>query len=99
MTTITGSGASVQASSINSGVALNSDIVARLQRWLPNGWFPTAVGTRVFAIMAGLASPLSSVLAQITYVKLQTRVRTATDGFLDMISYDYFGNGLPRLSA
>ena len=99
MTTITGSGASTQALSIDSGIALNSDIVARLQKWLPAGWFPTAVGTRIFATLAGFASSLSTVLAQITYTKLQTRVATATDGFLDMISYDYFGTGLPRLSA
>ncbi len=99
MTTITGSGASIQAPSIDSGIALNSDIVARLQRWLPDGWFPNAVGTRIFAMLAGFATSLSTVQAQIAYVKLQTRVRSATDGFLDMISYDYFGNGLPRHSA
>lgn len=99
MTTITGSGASVQAASSDAGVVLNSDIVARLFKWLPDGWFPRTIGTRIFAMLAGMAAPLSTVLAQITYVRLQTRVRSATDGFLDMISYDYFGDGLPRLSA
>lgn len=95
---IGGTGASVQAASSDAGVALNSDIVARLFKWLPDGWFPRVVGTRILAMLAGMAAPLSSVLAQITYVKLQTRVRSATDGFLDMISYDFFAEGLPRLS-
>lgn len=96
---ITGSGASVQAPCVDAGVVLNSDIVARLQRWLPKGWFPNSVGTRIFAMLTGFSAALSTVLGQITYVKLQTRVSTATDGFLDMISFDYFGTSLPRLSA
>lgn len=99
MTTITGSGASIQANTTDAGTVLNSDILARLQKWLPDGWFPRNIGTRIFAMLAGMAAPLSMVLAQLTYTKLQTRVRSATDGFLDMISYDYFGGALPRLNA
>lgn len=99
MTTITGSGASIQANATDAGTVLNSDILARLQKWLPDGWFPRNIGTRIFAMLAGMAAPLSMVLAQLTYTKLQTRVRSATDGFLDMISYDYFGGALPRLNA
>ncbi|MFL9904229.1 hypothetical protein PQR71_39930 [Paraburkholderia fungorum] len=93
---IYGSGASVQGPPTNSGVGLNSNIVLRLQKWLPNGWFPNAIGTRIFATLSGFSANLSTVLAQITYVKLQTRIRTATDGFLDLISWDFFGPALPR---
>lgn len=93
---ITGSGASVQQASTDSGVVLNSNVVSRLQKWLPNGWFPNTIGTRIFATMSGFSANLSTVLAQITYVKLQTRIRSATDGFLDLISWDYFGPALPR---
>ena len=93
---IDGVGASVQAASTDSGVALNSNIVFRLQKWLPSGWFPNNIGTRIFATLSGMSAALSAVLAQITYVKLQTRIRSATDGFLDLISWDFFGPTLPR---
>ncbi len=93
---IYGSGASVQAAPTNAGVGLNSNIVQRLQKWLPSGWFPNTLGTRIFATLSGFSANLSTVLAQITYVKLQTRIKTATDGFLDLISWDYFGPTLPR---
>jgi len=95
---INGSGASVQAISTDAGSVVNSNIIYRLQRWLPSGWFPTIIGTRIFATLAGFSAALSNVLAQINYTKLQTRIKTATDGFLDMISWDYFGPTLPRLT-
>jgi hypothetical protein len=95
-TDISGTGASTQKHVADAGVALNSNIVFRLQKWLPNGWFPTALGTRIFATLAGASAALSTVLAQITYVKLQTRIKTATDGFLDLISWDFLGTALPR---
>lgn len=74
-----------------------NDVLARLQRWLPQGWFPTATGTRIYAILSGFASVLSSIYAMVAYTKLQTRIATATDGFLDLISQDYLGSNLPRL--
>jgi hypothetical protein len=95
---ISGYGASVQSVGIDNGAGLNSNIIARLQKWLPTGWFPNKIGTRIFATLAGFSAALSTVLAQINYVKLQTRIKTATDGFLDLISWDYFGPSLPRLT-
>lgn len=91
-----GSGASVQAPATDAGVGLNSNIVQRLQKWLPPGWFPTGMGTRIFATLFGFSADLTSVWAQIIYTKLQTRIKTATDGFLDLISWDFFGPELPR---
>jgi hypothetical protein len=96
---ISGSGSSAQSASSDSGVALNSNIVFRLQNWLPNGWFPTINGTRIFATLTGFSAALSKVLAQINYTKLQTRIKSATDGFLDLISWDFFGPELPRNGA
>jgi hypothetical protein len=93
---ISGSGASVQAAPASSGVGLNSNIVLRLQKWLPDGWFPNNIGTRIFATLAGFSADLTPVWAQIIYTKLQTRIKTATDGFLDLISWDFFGPTLPR---
>ena len=36
------------------------------------------------------------VYAQLVYAALQTRIGSATDGWLDMIAGDFFGNDLPR---
>lgn len=76
-----------------------SDIVSRLQRWLPQGWFPPDTGTRVFAILSGFASLLASIFSTIAYARLQTRLATITDGFVDLAGSDFFGNLLPRLSG
>lgn len=75
------------------------DLVARLQRWLPQGWFPEDVGTRIYAILSGFASLLSSIFAEIAYTNLQTRLATTTDGFLDLAAFDFFGTNLPRLAG
>lgn len=75
------------------------DIVARLQRWLPQGWFPNDAGTRIYAILSGFASVFATIYAGIAYALLQTRIATATDGFLDLASSDFFGTNLPRLTA
>ncbi|WP_083615571.1 hypothetical protein [Paraburkholderia sp. SOS3] len=50
------------------------------------------------ATLQGPAWALSSIYAQITYAALQTRIATATDGYLDLISNDFFGTSLPRLT-
>lgn len=74
-----------------------NDVIARLQRWLPQGWFPNTPGTRIYAILSGFAAVLSGIYNLVAYAKLQTRVATATDGFLDLASQDYLGPNLPRL--
>ena len=48
--------------------------------------------------LSGPAWALSQIYALIQYAVLQTRIATATDGFLDLISYDFFGGNLPRRS-
>lgn len=77
----------------------SNDLISRLQRWLPQGWFPTRAGTRIYAILSGFASLLSTLYGWAIYLRLQTRIATATDGFLDLASADYFGSLLPRLTA
>lgn len=76
-----------------------ADVVARLQRWLPQGWFPTDTGTRVYAILSGFASLLAFIYSQIAYLRLQTRLASLTDGFVDLASSDFFGGLLPRLNG
>lgn len=79
-------------------VGAQQDIVARLKALLPNGWFRD--GTPILdAVLSGIASALSAVHGLIQYARLQTRIGTATDAFLDLISLDFFGGTLPRKSG
>ena len=75
-----------------------NDIVNRITAVLPNGWFR---GTTPIlnAVLTGISWPLAMVYSLCSYTKLQTRIATATDGFLDLISWDYFGAGLPRKTS
>jgi hypothetical protein len=75
------------------------DIIARLHRWLPTGWFPTDAGTRINALLSGFASLLAVIYSGIVYARLQTRLATMTDGFADLASFDFFDRNLPRLSG
>ena len=67
-----------------------NDFIARLKALLPRGWFaetaPVLTGT-----LAGLSAALAQVYGLISYARLQTRIVTATDAFLDLISFDFFG--------
>jgi hypothetical protein len=72
-----------------------SDMVNRLKRLIPNGWFqePTPI---LDAVLNGAAWALSFGYSLISYTYIQTRIRTATDYFLDLASQDYFGANLQR---
>lgn len=78
------------------------DFAARLRAVLPARWFPdTAPGEKsnspvLDAVLAGIASVWAAVYALLAGAKLQTRIATATDVFLDMIARDFFGAGLQR---
>lgn len=74
-----------------------SDIFSRLKALIPKSWF-RGESPNFDATLQGPAWALSTNYAQITYAALQTRIKTATDGFLDIISLDFFGNDLPRLT-
>ena len=73
------------------------DFQSRIKSLLPANWFkgstPILDGT-----LTGVSTALSSVYGLTAYARLQTRIATATDGFLDLISFDFFGNTLPRAS-
>jgi hypothetical protein len=72
-----------------------NDFFARIKGQIPASWFKTS--PNFDATLQGPAWALSSIYAQITYAQLQTRIATATDGYLDLISADFFGTPLPRL--
>lgn len=73
------------------------DILARIKKLLPR-WF--GQGTSETPVLDGLLQGYSWALAAFftlyLYAKLQTRILTATDGWLDMISADFFGSALLR---
>lgn len=71
-----------------------ADLLKRIKTLLPGGWFGTS--PVLDGVLSGVAKLLSDAYAFIAYARLQTRVRTATGGFLDLIARDFFGTGLSR---
>jgi len=75
------------------------DFSKRIKSTLPTGWFGDITPDSwpvIHALIQGPAYVLAFVFSLIVYAKAQTRIRTATDGWLDIISQDYLGNALPR---
>lgn len=79
-----------------------SDLIGRLQTWLPSRWFPTQAQNgdgsvpRIYALLAGAAATLAQVWTQLQYARAQTRLSTSTDGWLDLGIADFMGDILPR---
>lgn len=75
------------------------DILDRLKRYLPRGWFG-ADGTYpvVEAALSGIAAAFASIYALYAFAKLQTRIATQTGGWLDLTAADFF-DVFPRFSA
>jgi hypothetical protein len=70
------------------------DILNRLKAALPP-WFGT--NTPIMdAVLSGPSSVLSGIYSLIKYATLQTRIGTATDGWLDLIARDFFARGFQR---
>ncbi len=67
----------------------------RLRVMLPKRWFGEQ-SPNLTALLTAIATPWVWLYSLLIYVSNQTRLMTATDGFLDLISYDYFGLDLPR---
>lgn len=70
------------------------DMAARMEAVLPP-WFGTP-SPILSALLAGIGAVWAWVYSLLAYVTLQTRIATATNIFLDMISADFFGDDLPR---
>jgi hypothetical protein len=61
---------------------------------------PASATPDLDGLLAGIAWMWSWVYALWSYARLQTRIATAADAFLDMISLDFFGVGVvPRRSS
>ena len=70
------------------------DLFKRIKSLLPGGWFGES--PVIDGVVTGIARLLSDTHAFIVYARDQTRIRTATDGFLDLIARDFFGSTLKR---
>lgn len=71
------------------------DLLSRIQALLPRGWFGDSP-TILTALLSGFAAIYASLYTVLAYARQQMRILSATDGFLDVISADFFGTGLPR---
>ncbi len=70
------------------------DVFKRIKSVIPR-WFGD-IDPVLDSLINGLSESGAFVYSLYAYAKLQTRIRSATDGFLDMISADFFGALLPR---
>lgn len=71
-----------------------NDVFSRIKATLPP-WFGSTTPI-LDAVTQGLAWAGSFIYSLYAYAKLQTRIKTATDGWLDMIAADFFGTTLLR---
>lgn len=71
-------------------------MLSRIQRLIPNGWFTVGASPLLDGMLAGIANTLAFLYSMLVYLRLQARISTATDGWLDLIAVDFFGNKLFR---
>jgi hypothetical protein len=72
-----------------------NDIVNRLWSALPKRWFAEQ-SPNLTTVLTCIATPWVWLYNFILYVRLQTRLVTATEDWLDLIANDYFGRKLQR---
>lgn len=75
-----------------------ADITARLQQALPKMWFQPDSPV-VLSILGALATAWAWLYSLYAYIVLQSRIKTASDGFLDLIAADFFGTRIARKSS
>ncbi|MFB4339889.1 hypothetical protein RAC90_05280 [Pantoea sp. CS_6] len=72
-----------------------NDIYTRLRGLLPPTWFRDS-SPFLDGVLTACAKALSWCYSLYIYARLQTRISTATGGWLDIVAYDFFGNSLQR---
>jgi hypothetical protein len=74
-----------------------NDFLSRIRALLPP-WFPNPSTAPPFitGLIDAYANMAAWIYSLIQYVTLQTRIATATDGWLDLIAYDFLGPTLIR---
>ena len=73
------------------------DMLARLKSLLPSRWFADVAPQRD-AVIGAIGSALSSSYSLLAYAKAQARLSTATDFWLDLAAFDYFGLRIKRMA-
>lgn len=71
-----------------------NDILSRLKGVLPAWWSQTT--PILDGVLSGFAQIGSWGYSLLIYTQLQTRITTATDGFLDIAAFDFFGVRIGR---
>ena len=71
-----------------------TDMLGRIKALIPR-WFGDTTPI-LDSLLSGLANAQAFIYGLIAYAALQTRIATATDGWLDMIAADFFGIDLQR---
>jgi len=66
------------------------DMLARQRAVIPSSWFPSSAPV-LDGVLTGFSLAAAHVYGLITFSRAQTRLSTATDGFLDILAYDFFG--------
>lgn len=83
---------------VKSGTGSSADIVLRVKRLIPSGWFKWLAPYRD-AILGGLADVSSWCYALILYARSQSRLASAYGIWLDIFAYDFLGRFLTRSGA
>jgi hypothetical protein len=74
-----------------------NDLVYRLRANAPP-WFPNQGSAPVVdGVLTGIATLLSYVYQLIQYARAQSRIRTSSGGWIDLIAWDYLGSRFTRL--
>ncbi len=80
-----------------------ADMVSRIRTVMPASWFPltapdatVSVTPVLDGLLNGIGQAWSFCYALTMFVRQQTRIATASGGFLDMICADLFGNVIRR---
>jgi hypothetical protein len=71
------------------------DLLQRIKATLPAGWFGEATPI-LDAVLNALAAGWVGLLGLLDYVRMQTRISTAFDGWLDLVATDFFGSRVQR---
>lgn len=72
------------------------DFLQRLLAAFPQSWLNSGDNPIIYGVLNACAYCLAYLYDMIAYVALQTRIKTATGGFLDMAAADYFGTKMQR---
>jgi len=76
-------------------IGQQTDIAHRLRSVIPNRWFGDATPV-LDTLLGALGAGWASLYDLLRYTGQQTRITTASDIWLDLVAFDFFGRQLPR---